>query len=137
MKKVREYCKLVQIFPCSVIVSITHNNYKDFLDKYYPAIERSKTSIPKNHMQMMLVDQLNGNTKWQGAVEHKLARINTRFTLAMADMERKTWCKTAFRNSLFHLLGVRAHDFEYNDIIVALGLEGIETLDDSSWLTLE
>ena len=102
-----------------------------------PALERSKAAIPENCMQMMLIDQLNGNTKWQDAEEHKLSKINTRFTLAMADVERKAWCKTVFRNSLFQLLGVRAHDFKYNDIIVALGLEGIETLDDFSQLTLE
>jgi uncharacterized FlgJ-related protein len=77
------------------------DHFRKFLDKYYPVIERSKTSIPKNCMQMMLLDQLNGNTKWQDAEEHKLARINTRFTLAMADVERKAQHKTMFRNSLF------------------------------------
>jgi hypothetical protein len=83
-------------------------------------------------MQVTLFNQLNGNMKWQEAAECELAMMDTKFTLATADMERKAWHKTMFRNSLFCLLGVRAHDFEYNDIVVALGLEGMKMLDDFS-----
>ena len=76
--------------------------------------------IPRNNMQAILFNQLNGNTKWQDAKAHELAMIDIKFTLAIVDVERKAQCKTMFRNSLFHLLGIRAHDFEYNNIIVAL-----------------
>ena len=116
-----------------MIASITHDNYKEFLIKYYPVIERSKTAVPENHMQVTLFDQLNGNTNWQEAMDCKLAMTNTKFTfLATADVERKAQYKTVSRNSLFCLLGVRAQNFEYNNIVVALGLEGIEMLDDFS-----
>ena len=112
-----------------MIASITHDNYDEFLTKYYPMIEEARATIPQSHSQAVLLDQINGDTKWQDAKAHKLAMIDAKFTLATVDMERKDQCKTMFRNTLFHLLGVRACDFEYNNIIVSLVLEGIKMLD--------
>jgi hypothetical protein len=100
--------------------------------KYYPTIEEARATIPQSHLKAVLLDQLNGDTIWQDAEACKLAMIDAKFTLATVDVERKDQCKTMFRNALFHLLGVRACDFEYNNIIVALGLEGIKILDDFS-----
>ena len=78
VKKVKEYCKLIQIFPCSTIASITHNNYKEFLTKYYPTIEEARATTLQSHLQAVLLNQLNGNTEWQDAKACKLAMIDAK-----------------------------------------------------------